>query len=156
MPSQQLTNIAGADGEGFNTGPVIQDVLNGSTAVPFGTLVALATPITLGTTSQFIVNAAVATAATAPLNIGISIGGGVGGSMAANASGQVVIHGHVRALYNNTSVVGNYAILATALAGALHDSGGTTAAAGLNYGVALEAVTISSGSSLVNIWFEKT
>jgi len=46
-------------------------------------------------------------------------------------------------------------IRSAATAGALADAGTTVAAAGLNYGVVLEAVTIS-GTGLVNIWFEKT
>jgi hypothetical protein len=155
VPQAQNTNIAGVNGLGFSTGPQVQDVLNGSTAVPFGTLVALATPITTNVTTTFVVNAATTVNTTAPLNIGISIGGGVGGSMAANATGQVVIHGHVRALYDNTSVVGNRNIIGTT-AGSLHDAGTTTGTLGLNYGVALEAVTVGGTSLLVNIWFEKT
>ena len=161
MPQAQLTNIAGADGEGFSSGPVVQDCYNSSTstAIPFGTLTQLITPITTTTTTVFAVKAATTTTTQAPLNIGVNITGGVGGSQAALATGQIVIHGHARALFDATTsptVAGHYAILGTTTAGSLTDSGGTTAAAGLDYGVVLEAITISSGTSLVNIWFEKT
>jgi hypothetical protein len=165
MPQAQLTNIAGVNGEGFSSGPVMQDVWNSSTSttIPFGTLCQLITPITTTTTTVFAVKAATTTAAQAPLNIGICAGGvpdsGVGSAIAAPGVGTVVIHGHVRALFDATTsptVAGHFAILGTTTAGSLTDSGGTTAAAGLDYGVVLEAITISSGTSLVNIWFEKT
>ena len=160
MPQAQLTNVAGADGEGFSSGPQIQDVVNGDTvAIPFGTLVQLVTPITGSTTTVFDVKNAPTTAAQAPLNIGIAITGGVGGSMAAGATGQVVIHGHTRALFDATvspTVAGHRAVIGGTTAGALADAGTTNAAAGLDYGVVLEAVTIASGTALVNMWFEKT
>lgn len=165
MPMAALTNVAGVNGLGYMSGPVTQDVYNSSTttAIPFGTLVQLITPITTTTTTVFAVKAATTTASQAPLNIGIAIGGaqdaGVGSSIAAPGTGQVCIHGHCRALFDATTsptVAGHYAILGTTTAGSLTDSGGTTAAAGLDYGVVLEAITISSGTSLVNIWFEKT
>jgi hypothetical protein len=170
MPSQQLTNIAGADGDGVNTGPLVQDICNiTTTAIPFGTLVALQTPFTQ-TSTVFGVGVATSVATTAPLNIGIAIGGGpdtgTGSSVpAAGAAGgvggfgQAVIHGHCRALVDSTTsptVVGHRLIIGGTTAGTLSDSGATTAAAGLNYGVVLEAVTISGTSSLVNIWLEKT
>jgi hypothetical protein len=165
MPMAQLTNIAGADGLGFSSGPVIQDVYNSSTTVtiPFGTLVQLVTPITTTTTTVFAVKPATTTASQAPLNIGVAVGAsqdaGPGSAIASPGTGQVVIHGHCRALFDATTsptVAGHYAIIGGTTAGALTDSGGTTAAAGLDYGVVLEAITISSGTSLVNIWFEKT
>lgn len=162
MPVAQLTNIAGVNGLGFSSGPQIQDVLNGSTAIPFGTLVALATPITTTTTTQFIVNAATSVATTAPLNIGIAVGGaqdaGPGSSIAANGTGQIVIQGHCRALVDSTTsptVVGHRLLIGGTTAGSLSDAGTTTGAAGTNYGAVLEALTITS-TSLVNIWFEKT
>ena len=166
MPSQQLTNIAGADGEGVNTGPAIQDVCNVTTvAIPFGALTALSTPFTQ-TSTIFGVATATSVATTAPLNIGITIGGGpdtgTGSSIpaattagAAGGTGQVVVHGHTRALVDSTTsptVVGHRLVIGATTAGCLSDSGATTAAAGLNYGVVLEAVTIAGTSSLVNIW----
>jgi len=162
MPQAMITNVAGADGESFSTGPVMQDVVNTSTvAIPTGTLVAIKTPITGTTTTIFAVAAATSVATTAPLNIGIAAGGNYPSSniLANNGTGQVVTHGHVRALVDSTTsptVVGHRLIIAGTTAGALSDAGTTTAAAGVNYGVVLEAVTISSGTSLVNIWFEKT
>jgi hypothetical protein len=164
MPQAQLTNIAGADGEGFNSGPVMQDVYNSSTSTVIlnGTLVQLITPITTTTTTIFAVKIATTTTTQAPLNIGIASGTEVtasGTGILAPGVGQAAIHGHTRALFDATTsptVAGHYAILGTTTAGSLTDSGGTTAAAGLDYGVVLEAVTISSGQSLVNIWFEKT
>jgi hypothetical protein len=170
MPSAQLTNVGGADAEGFTSGPVIQDVCNTTTtAIAPGTLVAIQTPITGTTTTIFGVGTATSVATTAPLNIGVSVPatatgqsiaaagtvGGVGGM------GQAVIHGHVRALVDSTTsptVVGHRLIIGGTTAGTLSDAGTTTAAAGVNYGVVLEAVTISTvtNTSLVNIWFEKT
>jgi hypothetical protein len=171
MPVAQLTNIIGADGEGFSTGPQVQDVVNiTTTAIAFGSLVALQTPVTGTTTTLFGVGTATSVATTAPLNIGIAIGGGpntgtgstIGAATTAGTAGQtgqVVIHGHTRALIDSTTsptVVGHRLIIGGTTAGCLSDAGTTTAAAGVNYGVALEAVTISGTSSLVNIWFEKT
>jgi hypothetical protein len=168
MPQAQLTNIAGADGESFATGAVIQDVSNTTTtAIPVGTLCAIQTPITGTTTTIFGVGAATSVATTAPLNIGIAIGGyspatsiaAAGTAGQAGGTGQVVTHGHVRALVDSTTsptVVGHRLIIGGTTAGCLSDAGTTTAAAGVNYGVVLEAVTISGASSLVNIWFEKT
>jgi hypothetical protein len=162
MPTAQITNIAGADGEGFNTGPDIQDVFNSSTtaAIAYGALVAITTPITGTTTTQFEVATATSVATTAPLNIGIAVGGTAPTTtIAASGTGQVVRHGHTRALVDSTTsptVVGHRLIIGGTTAGCLSDAGSTTAAAGVNYGVVLEAVTISGTSSLVNIWFEKT
>jgi hypothetical protein len=165
MPSAQLTNVSGANGEGFSSGPVIQDVQNHSTTavIAFGTLVALTTPITTTTTTVFQVGIATTTAALAPLNIGVAVGGaqdaGPGSSIAVNpGTGQVVIHGHCRALMDNTNTgvtTGDRIIIGSA-AGFLGDAGGTTAAAGLDYGVVLETLTAASTGTLVNIWFEKT
>ena len=173
MPQAQITNIAGADAEGFSSGPVVQDVCNTTTtAIAFGTLVAIQTPITTTTTTIFGVGAATSVATTAPLNVGIAIGGGsntgpgstipaAGAVASAGGTGQAVIHGHVRALVDSTTsptVVGHRLIIGGTTAGTLSDAGTTTAAAGVNYGVVLEAVTISTvtNTSLVNIWFEKT
>jgi hypothetical protein len=170
MPQAQLTNVADANADGVSTGPQIQDVCNSTTtAIPFGGLVALVTPYTQ-TSTIFAVANATSVATTAPLNIGIAIGGGpdtgTGSTIpAATASGsvgglgQAVIHGHTRALVDSTTsptVVGHRLIIGGTTAGCLSDAGTTTAAAGVNYGVVLEAVTISGTSSLVNIWFEKT
>jgi hypothetical protein len=162
MPQAQLTNVGGADGEGFSSGPQIQDVVNTTTvAIATGQLVALTTPITGSTTTQFAVGVATSVVTTAPLNIGIAVGGtNVANNIpASGGTGQVVIHGHVKALVDSTTsptVVGHRLINAGTTAGSLSDSGATTATAGVNYGVVLEAVTISGTGSLVNVWFEKT
>ena len=168
MPQAQLTNIAGADGEAFATGPVVQDVTNSTTtAIPLGTLVALQTPITTTTTTIFGVGAATSVATTAPLNVGVAIGGAApstsiaaaGAVATAGGTGQAVIHGHCRALVDNTTtptVVGHRLIIGGTTAGCLSDAGTTTAAAGLNYGVVLEALTPTTTGTLTNIWFEKT
>lgn len=168
MPQAQITNVAGDDGEGFTSGPVCQDVVNiTTTAIALGALVALQTPITGLTTTIFGVGVATSVATTAPLNIGINVGGSsptttIAAATTAGAvggTGQVAIHGHCRALVDSTTsptVVGHRLIIGGTTAGTLSDSGTTTAAAGLDYGVVLEAVTISGASSLVNIWFEKT
>jgi hypothetical protein len=167
MPHAQLTNILGANGEGFSTGPVIQDVQNASTTVtlPFGTLAVLTTPITTTTTTVFTVGKATTTATAAALNIGVVIQGGgesgPGSAMAVNpGTGQLCIHGHCRALFDETGTgvtLGDYIIVGGTTAGCLGDSGGTTAAAGRNYGVILETISISTqAGTLVNIWFEKT
>jgi hypothetical protein len=170
MPQAQLTNVADANVDGVSTGPQIQDVVNTTTtAIAFGALVALQTPYTQ-TSTLFGVGTATSVAGTAPLNIGIAIGGGpntgTGSTIGAAASaglegqtGQVVIHGHTRALVDSTTtptVAGHRLVIGATTAGTLSDSGATTAAAGLNYGVVLEAITVSGTSSLVNIWFEKT
>jgi hypothetical protein len=140
-----------------------------TTAIPFGSLVAVTTPFT-STSTVFGVGAATSVATTAPLNIGIAIGGGpntgpgstIAAAPAAGAlggTGQAVIHGHTRALVDATvspTVVGHRLVIGGTTAGCLSDAGTTTAAAGLNYGVVLEAVTISGTSALVNIWFEKS
>lgn len=157
MPQAQLTNVGGADGEGFSSGPVVQDVLNSTTvAIPVGTLVAIQTPITTTTTTQFTVATATSVNTTAPLNIGIvSSPAGLPGS----GYGQVVIHGHVRALVDSTTtptVVGHRLIIGGTTPGCLSDNANTTAAAGLDYGVVLEALTTVTAGTLVNIWFEKT
>ena len=168
MPDALLTNIAGADGESFFTGPVVQDACNTTTtAIPQGTLVAIQTPITTTTTTIFGVGAATSVATTAPLNIGVAIGGSAPGTSIAAAgtvataggTGQVVIHGHCRALVDSTTtptVVGHRLIIGGTTAGCLSDAGTTTAAAGLNYGVVLEALTPTTTGTLTNIWFEKT
>jgi hypothetical protein len=158
MPHAQLTNIAGADAEGFSSGPVIQDVQNTSTSatIPIGTLVVLHTPITTTTTTVFTVGVATTTAAAAPLNIGVCTGTIIPVNP---GTGQVVIHGHVRALFDNTGTgvtSGDTIIIAGTTAGCLGDSGGTSATAGRNYGVILETLTAAVGGTLVNIWFEKT
>jgi hypothetical protein len=170
MQVQSLTNIADANVDGVATGPQIQDVINTTTvAIPFGSLVAIQTPYTQ-TSTLFGVGAATSVATTAPLNIGIAIGGGpntgtgstigaAGSAGGAGQTGQAVIHGHTRALVDSTTsptVVGHRLIIGGTTAGTLSDSGTTTAAAGVNYGVVLEAITVSGTSSLVNIWFEKT
>jgi hypothetical protein len=155
MPTAQLTNIAGADGEGFSSGPLIQDVLNGDTiALPVGTLVALSTPITGTTTTQFKVATATTVAGTAPLNIGVVVGTAIG----VGATGQVCVHGHCRALVDSTvsPTVAGHRLVLGGTAGSLSDSGATTATAGINYGAVLEPVTIASGTALVNIYFQKT
>lgn len=160
MPTAQLTNVNGADGEGFSTGPQIQDVVNGDTiALVVGTLVALVTPITGTTTTTFAVKTATTVAGTAPLNIGVVVGGQAPAtSIPVGGTGQVVIQGHCRALVDSTvsPTVAGHRLVIGATAGSLSDSGATTAAAGLNYGAVLEPVTIASGTSLVNIWLEKT
>lgn len=165
MPMAQLTNVAGVNGEGFSSGPSMQDVYNSSTSasIPFGTLVALVTPITTTTTTVFAVAVATSVATTAPLNIGVAaagqVGSGVGTSISTVGTGQVVVHGHVRALVDSTTsptVVGHRLIIGGTTAGCLSDAGTTTAAAGVNYGVVLEAVTTTTAGTLVNIWFEKT
>jgi hypothetical protein len=161
MPDALLTNVAGAEGEAFYTGPQIQDVVNTTTvAIPNGTLCAIATPITTTTTTIFGVAAATSVATTAPLNIGIAVGGKYPtSSIGASGTGQVVIHGHCRALVDSTTtptVAGHRLIIGGTTAGCLSDSGTTTAAAGLNYGVVLEALTPTTTGTLTNIWFEKT
>ena len=171
MPDAQLTNVAGANGEGFSSGPLEQDIVNvTTTAIPQGTLVAIHTPITGSTTTIFGVGAATSVATTAPLNIGIAAPGpqssgtsiaAAGSVGAAGGNGKAVTHGHVMALVDSTTsptVVGHRLIIGGTTAGTLSDAGTTTAAAGVNYGVVLEAVTISTTAnvSLVNIWFEKT
>jgi len=171
MPDALLTNVAGAGGEGSlvgaYAGPVTQDVVNTTTtAIPNGTLCAIQTPIAGPTPALYGVGASSATATTAPLDMGVAIGGagpttsiaaaGVSGGV--GGLGQVAIHGFCRALLDasvSPTVVGHRLIRSAATAGALADAGTTVAAAGLNYGVVLEAVTIS-GTGLVNIWFEKT
>jgi hypothetical protein len=161
MPVGQLNNVSGAGGETLSSGPQIQDVVNTSaTAIPVGTLVAVATPIVGPTPSVFGVAASSTVATTAPLDIGIAIGGaGQGSSIAANnGAGQVVIQGFVRALVDSSvspTVVGHRLIRSATVAGAMADAGVTTGAAGLNYGVILEAVTISSGTQMVNVWFQR-
>ena len=166
MPQAQITEVGGIDGEGFFSGPVMQDITNSTTtAISNGMLVALQTPITTTTTTVFGFGIATSVATTAPLNIGIAVPG-VGNTIAAAGStgtaggyGQAVTHGHCRALVDSTTsptVVGHRLIIGGTTAGCLSDAGSTTAAAGVNYGVVLEAVTISGTSSLVNIWFEKT
>jgi hypothetical protein len=168
MPQAQLTNVAGADGESFATGPVMQDVCNTTTtAIPTGALVAIQTPITGTTTTIFGVGNATSVATTAPLNVGICASGKGGGTSISAAGtagqagglGQIVTHGHVRALVDNTTtptVVGHRLIIGGTTAGCLSDSGATTAAAGVNYGVVLEALTPTTTGTLTNIWFEKT
>lgn len=168
MPQAQITNISGEEGEGFTSGPVTQDVCNTTTtAIPVGTLVAIQTPITTTTTTIFGVGAATSVATTAPLNIGIATGGAAPGTSIAAAGaaatagglGQVVTHGHCRALVDSTTsptVVGHRLIIGGTTAGCLSDAGTTTAAAGVNYGVVLEALTPTTTGTLTNIWFEKT
>ena len=157
MPQAQLTSVGGQDGESMFTGPVIQDVLNSTTtAIATGTLVAIVTPITTTTTTQFTVATATSVNTTAPLNIGIVVGSA---GLPASGYGQVVTHGHVRALVDSTTtptVVGHRLIIGGTTPGTLSDAGSTTAAAGLNYGVVLEALTTVTAGTLVNIWFEKT
>ncbi len=165
MPQAQLTNVAGANGEGYSTGPVIQDVYNSSTSatIAFGTLCALVTPVNSTTTTVFAVAAATSVATTAPLNVGIAVGGstdsGTGSQINTLGTGQIVIHGHCRALVDSTTtptVVGHRLIIGGTTAGTLSDAGTTTAAAGLDYGVVLEVLTTVTAGTLVNIWFEKT
>lgn len=165
MPTAQLTNIAGADGLGFSSGPQIQDVYNSSTTatIAFGQLVAIVTPITTTTTTVFAVAVATTVNTTAPLNIGVAVGGvpdsGVGSSITTQGTGQVVVQGHCRALVDSTTtptVVGHRLIIGGTTAGCLSDAGTTTAAAGLNYGVVLEVLTAVTAGTLTNIWFEKT
>jgi hypothetical protein len=165
MPQAQLTNIAGADGEGFSSGPVMQDIVNTTTtAILSGALVAIQTPITTTTTTIFGVGTATSVATTAPLNIGIGSAGGssiaaAGAVGQAGGFGLAVTHGHTRALVDSTTtptVVGHRLIIGGTTAGCLSDAGTTTAAAGLNYGVVLEVLTTVAAGTLVNIWFEKT
>ena len=113
MPDAQLTNVAGANGEGFSSGPLEQDIVNvTTTAIPQGTLVAIHTPITGSTTTIFGVGAATSVATTAPLNIGIAAPGpqssgtsiaAAGSVGAAGGNGKAVTHGHVMALVDSTT-----------------------------------------------------
>jgi hypothetical protein len=165
MPQAQITNIAGADGEGFSSGPVMQDVVNTTTtAILNGALVAIQTPVTTTTTTIFGFGTATSVATTAPLNVGIA-GVGVGATIAAAGAvgqaggrGLIVTHGHARALVDNTTtptVVGHRLIIGGTTAGCLSDSGTTAGTLGLNYGVVLEALATTTTGTLVNIWFEK-
>ena len=169
MPQAMITVVGGQDGEALFSGPLLQDVCNTTTtAIALGALVAIQTPITGLTTTIFGVGTATTTATLAPLNIGISVGASntagttipaAGSVGAVGGFGQVVTHGQCRALVDATTsptVVGHRLIVGGTTAGALSDAGTTTAAAGVNYGVVLEAVTIASGTALVNVWFEKT
>lgn len=171
MPVAQITVVAGQEGEGLASGPAIQDVCNvTTTAIPVGTLLALATTSftwTGTTVTVFGVQAASSVSTTAPLNVGIAVGGNAPGTniLAAGTAGgtggtgQMVIHGHTRALVDSTTtptVVGHRLIIGGTTAGCLSDAGTTTAAAGLNYGVVLEALTPTTTGTLTNIWFEKT
>jgi hypothetical protein len=158
-----LTNTTGFGGETpLVAGPVCQDVDNSTaTAIPTGTLCAVTTPIVGATATSFTVAPSSATATTAPLDIGVVVSGQSPGSSipASGGTGQLCTHGYCRALLDNSvspTVVGHRVIRSAGTAGALADAGTTVAAAGLNYGVVLEAVTIGAGTALVSIWFEKT
>jgi hypothetical protein len=164
MPQAQLTNIIGAGGETpLASGPVTQDAVNQTASViPQGTLCAAVTPITGVTTAVFAVAPTSTVATTAPLDIGPVVAGPSPGSTSIPASGgtgQLCTHGQCRALVDNSvtpTVVGHRLIRSAATAGLLADAGTTVAAAGLNYGVVLEAVATGAAGTLVNIWYEKT
>lgn len=59
------------------------------------------------------------------------------------------VNGLMQVLCDATTTIGHTIIPSTTVAGAAHDSGATTSTAGTTIGVALQAVTISSGTALV-------
>lgn len=87
-------------------------------------------------------------ATTADGNIvGVSVGSGAAdqGVTVTGEVIQVVRFGIAKVIIDNTSVVGHALVQSTGTAGAAHDSGGVTGTTNENIGVALQAVTVSSG-----------
>lgn len=84
-----------------------------------------------------------------------SVVGVIAGAQAAGAGvsvvGQAVMvrrYGISQVIVDNTVTAGHMLVQSTGTAGVAHDSGGTTGTSGQNLGVALEAVTVSSGLGL--------
>lgn len=139
---------------------VIDPAVSGS--VPIGTLLEIEGFAGPGTTNPPVVPLVQPSATTADfLIIGILVGGetaAIGGTGTPTAIppgnvGVVRRVGLARVLCDATTAVGNVLVQSTTIAGAAHPTG--TAVLGKTIGVALQAVTISSGTALVYALIEK-
>jgi hypothetical protein len=69
---------------------------------------------------------------------------------------NIVQHGIVKVIVDNTCTVGHVLVQSTGTAGVAHDSGGVTGVAGQNIGIVLEAVTVSSGLGMTYAFVKLT
>jgi hypothetical protein len=83
--------------------------------------------------------------------VGVIDGGNSAGTAVATP-GQVVNvvrYGIVKIIVDNTTVVGHALVQSTSTAGAAHDSGGVGGTQGETIGIALQALTVSSGLGMI-------
>lgn len=91
-------------------------------------------------------------ATTADASIVGVIDGSTAGGQPVTVTGQVVNvirYGLAKVIVDNTTTIGHVLVQSTGTAGAAHDSGGVTGVAGQNIGVALQALTVSSGLGII-------
>jgi len=81
------------------------------------------------------------------------------GDQGVSVTGQVVRvvrHGIVKVIIDNTTTVGHALVQSTGTAGAAHDSGGVTGTTNETIGIALQAVTVSSGLGMCYAYVKLT